>query len=294
MNLAAFAVIVARERETGLGDDISSLYGLGADRPLLAWPMTIAMLALAGFPVDRRVLREGLSDRRGRRQRLRVARHRDRARVRRVARVLPAGGRGGVDARPVRGARDPAAGPPGDRRRVAGGRRGTARPVASPARQSSDRPTRARSSPRITTTTGLRRPAAAPARGRVRRGLCACVTVAFGIYPEPLFGVARDAGDALRLWSRACGGRACPAQPYGGRVRSPRRPVRLRSSTSPRSPSWRRCSLVAAPAVGAPDIPRRRPELRLGICLVASDVCWLKRPKAPGSRPARSVRHRGS
>src|SRR5688500_10735532 len=50
MNLAAFAVIVARERETGLGDDISSLYGLGAERPTLAWPMTIAMLALAGFP----------------------------------------------------------------------------------------------------------------------------------------------------------------------------------------------------------------------------------------------------
>jgi NADH-quinone oxidoreductase subunit N len=50
MNLAAFAVIAARERETGLGDDISSLYGLGADRPWLAWPMTIAMLALAGFP----------------------------------------------------------------------------------------------------------------------------------------------------------------------------------------------------------------------------------------------------
>jgi len=50
MNLAAFAVIVARERETGLGDDISSLYGLGTERPWLAWPMTIAMLALAGFP----------------------------------------------------------------------------------------------------------------------------------------------------------------------------------------------------------------------------------------------------
>ena len=50
MNLAAFAVIVARERESEAGDDISSLYGLGADRPLLAWPMTIAMLALAGFP----------------------------------------------------------------------------------------------------------------------------------------------------------------------------------------------------------------------------------------------------
>jgi len=50
MNLAAFAVVVARERETGLRDDISSLYGLGADRPVLAWPMTIAMLSLAGFP----------------------------------------------------------------------------------------------------------------------------------------------------------------------------------------------------------------------------------------------------
>jgi NADH-quinone oxidoreductase subunit N len=50
MNLAAFAVVIARERESGVGDDISSLYGLGEERPLLAWPMTIAMLALAGFP----------------------------------------------------------------------------------------------------------------------------------------------------------------------------------------------------------------------------------------------------
>ncbi len=50
MNLAAFAVIVARERESPLGDDIASLYGLGAERPWLAWPMTIAMLGLAGMP----------------------------------------------------------------------------------------------------------------------------------------------------------------------------------------------------------------------------------------------------
>ncbi|MDP2712630.1 MAG: NADH-quinone oxidoreductase subunit N [Solirubrobacteraceae bacterium] len=50
MNLAAFAVIVARERETPLGDDISSLNGIGATRPALAWSMTISMLALAGFP----------------------------------------------------------------------------------------------------------------------------------------------------------------------------------------------------------------------------------------------------
>jgi NADH-quinone oxidoreductase subunit N len=50
MNMAAFAVIVVRERESGLGDSISSLTGLGRDRPLLAWPMTISMLALAGIP----------------------------------------------------------------------------------------------------------------------------------------------------------------------------------------------------------------------------------------------------
>src|SRR5258708_12974307 len=50
MNIAAFAVVIARERETGLGDDIGALAGIGSSRPLLAWPMTIAMLALAGLP----------------------------------------------------------------------------------------------------------------------------------------------------------------------------------------------------------------------------------------------------
>ncbi len=50
MNMASFAVIVARERETGLGDSIQAVAGLGRDRPLLAWPMTISMLALAGIP----------------------------------------------------------------------------------------------------------------------------------------------------------------------------------------------------------------------------------------------------
>jgi NADH-quinone oxidoreductase subunit N len=50
MNMAAFAVIVARERETGLGDSIASLEGIGRTRPLLAWPMTLSMLALAGIP----------------------------------------------------------------------------------------------------------------------------------------------------------------------------------------------------------------------------------------------------
>jgi NADH-quinone oxidoreductase subunit N len=50
MNLAAFAVIAVRERETDRGDDISSLYGVAAERPVLAAVMSIAMLALAGMP----------------------------------------------------------------------------------------------------------------------------------------------------------------------------------------------------------------------------------------------------
>jgi NADH-quinone oxidoreductase subunit N len=50
MNIAAFAVVIARERVSERRDDISALDGLGRESPWLAWPMTIAMLALAGFP----------------------------------------------------------------------------------------------------------------------------------------------------------------------------------------------------------------------------------------------------
>jgi NADH-quinone oxidoreductase subunit N len=50
MNMASFAVIVARERETTYGDSIDAVAGLGRERPWLAWPMTISMLALAGIP----------------------------------------------------------------------------------------------------------------------------------------------------------------------------------------------------------------------------------------------------
>jgi NADH-quinone oxidoreductase subunit N len=62
MNIAAFAVIVAREREMEtpsaderepagrVGDSVAALAGLGRERPWLAWPMTISMLALAGIP----------------------------------------------------------------------------------------------------------------------------------------------------------------------------------------------------------------------------------------------------
>jgi NADH-quinone oxidoreductase subunit N len=50
MNLAAFAVIMGVQDERSDGDDISGIAGLGARSPWLAWPMTIAMLALAGIP----------------------------------------------------------------------------------------------------------------------------------------------------------------------------------------------------------------------------------------------------
>jgi NADH-quinone oxidoreductase subunit N len=50
MNLAAFAVIVAQQNERSDGDEMSGLAGLGARSPWLAWPMTIAMLSLAGIP----------------------------------------------------------------------------------------------------------------------------------------------------------------------------------------------------------------------------------------------------
>jgi NADH-quinone oxidoreductase subunit N len=50
MNVAAFAVVVARERVSEHGDDLVSLENLGRAEPWLAWPMTIAMLSLAGFP----------------------------------------------------------------------------------------------------------------------------------------------------------------------------------------------------------------------------------------------------
>jgi NADH-quinone oxidoreductase subunit N len=50
MNLAAFGVIVARERSTPFGDDIRSVTGLGTDQPPLAAALTLAMLGLAGIP----------------------------------------------------------------------------------------------------------------------------------------------------------------------------------------------------------------------------------------------------
>ncbi len=50
MNMAAFAVIVATQNERADGDELSGIAGLGARSPWLAWPLTIAMLSLAGIP----------------------------------------------------------------------------------------------------------------------------------------------------------------------------------------------------------------------------------------------------
>jgi NADH-quinone oxidoreductase subunit N len=50
MNLAAFAVIVLRERQTPHGDSMASIAGLSAERPALAAALTISMLGLAGLP----------------------------------------------------------------------------------------------------------------------------------------------------------------------------------------------------------------------------------------------------
>ena len=58
MNVAAFAVVVARERVSERGDDLSSFENLGQTQPWLAWPMTIAMLSLAGVPATAGFIRK--------------------------------------------------------------------------------------------------------------------------------------------------------------------------------------------------------------------------------------------
>jgi len=50
MTLAAFAVVIIREREVEDGDDIAALAGYGRARPVVGAVMTVAMLSLAGFP----------------------------------------------------------------------------------------------------------------------------------------------------------------------------------------------------------------------------------------------------
>ena len=187
MNLAAFAVIVVRERESGAGDDITSLNGLGHERPWLAWPMTIAMLALAGLPatagfwgkiflidaaVDNDYAWLGVTIVLG--SALSLAYY-----LRVVAAIWS-------------GAGEPAVAPAPGRIVMAGGSPeldeagggAEAHPAAPLARDEEEAAAVARAlgSTRWATAVGV---------------VCAVAVVFFGIYPDPLFDVARDAGSAL-------------------------------------------------------------------------------------------------
>ncbi len=199
MNLAAFAVIVVRERETDLGDDMAALYGLGENRPWLAWPMTIAMLSLAGFPatagffgkinliqatVDNEYAWLGVAIVLG--SALSLAYY-----LRVVAAVwmrAPGEAPAGAGARLAT---------PAGRPLIAGGSP-EADPPADPAHAAAEGRTEAAD------------PGPAPAASagaavrRVRQGevvalalICTVATVFFGVYPSPLLDVARDAGAAL-------------------------------------------------------------------------------------------------
>jgi NADH-quinone oxidoreductase subunit N len=50
MTMAAFAVVIIREREVEDGDSLVALTGYGRARPMLGIVMAISMLSLAGFP----------------------------------------------------------------------------------------------------------------------------------------------------------------------------------------------------------------------------------------------------
>ena len=164
MNVAAFAVVIARERVSEHGDDLASLENLGRAQPWLAWPMTIAMLSLAGFPatvgfigkfylIDASVAR-----------RLHLARRGDRDRLGDVARLLPARGGGDVDG-PLRGRAARACRAPRQAGHglVAGGR-----------------------------------PRAQPEVALVAV-LFAAATIFFGLWPDPLFDAARDVGTTFGM-----------------------------------------------------------------------------------------------
>jgi NADH-quinone oxidoreductase subunit N len=176
MNLAAFAVITAREREAGIGDDISSLYGLGADRPLLAWPMTIAMLALAGFPATAGFF--------GKLYLIRAAVDNGYAWLGIVI-VLGSAVSLAYYLRVVAAVwmRSPSEAPAPLVR---------AQPLIAGGSAEADAEARAEGREPGTLTRTLRQPEVL-----FVAIACALITIVFGIYPEPLFNVAQDAGNAI-------------------------------------------------------------------------------------------------
>jgi NADH-quinone oxidoreductase subunit N len=190
MNLGAFAVITARERESGLGDDISSLYGLGADRPWLAWPMTISMLALAGFPATAGFF--------GKLYLIQAAVDNGYAWLGIVI-VLGSAVSLAYYLRVVAAVwmRAPSEAPAPLVR--------ASRPViAGGSAEADDEARAAGRTPGADTATVIDPDAPEPARSGLRQPevvfvavVCALVTLALGIYPEPLFDIAKDAGATL-------------------------------------------------------------------------------------------------
>jgi len=190
MNMAAFAVITARERESEAGDDISSLYGLGADRPVLAWPMTIAMLSLAGFPATvgffgKLYLIQAAVDNEYAWLGVVIVLGSAISLVYYLRVIAAVWMRPASDAAPVSGR------VPGARPAMAGGSPEADAEGAVPARRGGAAVAEADAAPPVRTH---RRHQPEVTFVAV---LCALATVAFGIYPDPLFDLARDAGAAI-------------------------------------------------------------------------------------------------
>ena len=295
MNLAAFAVIVARERETGLGDDISTLYGLGADRPLLAWPMTIAMLSLAGFPATAGFFGKVYLIERGGRQRLRLARRGDRARLGDLARVLPAGRRGGVDAGAGRAdarARSRRAPP---RPAIAGGSRGGRR---GPRGGRGERAARGRERETASAAGRSRRSSGSPWCAPRRRCSSGCTRARCSTSPRtrarrlPTCSELRRAAPAravaLRRGRATCGGRSSSrAAPTPSCARSHRRPgvaeyVALLLVIAAVLAGAATAAVARRPASAT----RSRAPSGPGICIVGGDVCRPPTPRRPDLRRA--------
>ena len=186
MNVTAFAVIIARERETEFGDDLESVAGLGASRPVLAWPLTIAALGLAGIPATAGFIGKFfLIDAAGG-WRLHVARRRDRDRLDDLARVLP---QDRVDVGDGPASRDR----PADGRAVLRARAG-GRGRAWVGARRRRREARMRDEPKKGTD-------AAPPHYELYAiaVIGAVATIFFGIVVSPLMDVALDAAQALGL-----------------------------------------------------------------------------------------------
>ena len=243
----------ARARDAGSATTSRRCTGSARDRPVLAWPMTIAMLALAGFPATGGLLRQDLPDRGGRRQRLRLARRRDRARLGDLARLLPARRRGGLDAPAVRRPRR-------RRSRPAPARRSRAARPRPTTRRRPRRP--AASGAAVAESEAARRPAhapPAPARGRRSSPCCAR-------WPRSRSGStpsrcstspATRARRSTRCSDRS--GRTSAPPAYRGCDTSAIAPHRRPGSTRVRRPRIALVALVfalAAPAVGAAAVAR--------------------------------------